>query len=115
MSRIIDEAAACKRVHEFLGERGFVPRDADGSDLQRGTDTGLRFKIGTVYGEVAVHVLEANRLTHTIRILRDTKVDEALANLERIIYPAETIEVRAAERDEPVASWLDDERKVDHP
>lgn len=85
MGRLIDEAAAVAKINKYLEGHEFHPRDADGNDFQYGHDKSLRFKTGTVYGEVAVQVVKDDRTVEVIRILRDERVVEAQEQIDRII------------------------------
>lgn len=86
MSTRIDCEAAVKAIHANLKEHDFRPRDADISDFQFGTDPGLRFKVGTVYGEVTITVWSYGRQTEVIRVLSDAQVNEAKYRLDALIH-----------------------------
>lgn len=87
----IDVAAIRSQVADHLWVMGFEPRGADPSDFQRGTDSSLRFKVGTSYGEVAVQVLVNNKKDDVIRVVSEAQVPEALRSLSLItdIYQGE--------------------------
>lgn len=71
-----------------LADHHFVPRDADGNDLQYGDDKTLRFKVGTSYGEVAVQIVRNGTAdpTETIRILNESHIAEAKHTIDRVIH-----------------------------
>lgn len=64
----IDVTEVVEDIRETLDSYGFKVRDADGTDYQKGTDSGLRFKVGTKYGEVTVAVYQAGRPVKYLRI-----------------------------------------------
>lgn len=78
---IKDVVSTAQSVRDFLQDRGFVPRDADLTDLQRGDDSSLRFKVGTSYGEVSIQVWIDNKHERTIRVISSTGLDNALTEL----------------------------------
>lgn len=84
MTDYIDVAAVRTEMVRYLADIGFTERDADGSDFQFGDDPGLRFKIGTSYGEVAVSVYNPTR-GQVLRITQDHHVDRAKTTLARVI------------------------------
>lgn len=107
MSRLINEEAAATKIHEYLREFGFVPRDADGSDFQRGTDDTLRFKVGTVYGEVTISSWGRKEQINAVRVLRDEQVVGARSWIRHQIDDHEgvdRIDLHVEGREEPVAS-----------
>lgn len=73
------------QVFNHLADHHFVPRDADGSDLQFGDDRSLRFKVGTSHGEVAIQVWREGQPVHVIRILNTVQLVEAKHEVDRII------------------------------
>lgn len=75
---MIDASEMVKKVWVELALLGFTPRDADGSDYQRGDDNSLRFKVGTSYGEVAVQVFRGKDPAGVLRIISDTSLDDSL-------------------------------------
>lgn len=85
MGRLIDEADAVAKINEHLRGHEFHPRDADGNDFQYGEDSGLRFKTGTVYGEVSVQVVKQGHTAEVIRVLRSERVDDAKHQIDNII------------------------------
>lgn len=84
---ITDIADAVKQVNKHIEWLGFVPRDADGNDFQRGDDRNLRFKTGTSYGEVAVQIVRDGKANpnETLRILNDQQVEGAMRTLGDIV------------------------------
>lgn len=82
----LDVEKVAKELVGYLGTADFKPRDSDGNDLQYGDDMTLRFKVGTVYGEVAVTVWKDGRQVEALRILSEKQVPEAKHRLDRIIY-----------------------------
>lgn len=72
-------------INKHIMEKDFRPRDADGSDFQYGTDPGLRFKTGTVRGEVTVSVWRyERRIQDPIRIFTDKQAVEAKHEIDRL-------------------------------
>jgi len=84
MSRF--EESTVKEINDYLATHGFEPRDADGNDFQYGVDTDLRFKTGTVYGEVAIQVVIHGKTQEVIRILSDAQVTEVKHQIDGIIH-----------------------------
>ncbi len=87
MNKNLDVEDTAKQMVRYLGDHHFVPRDADGNDLQYGDDKSLRFKVGTVYGEVAVQIVRNGHAdpSETIRILNAAQITEAKHTLDQII------------------------------
>lgn len=108
MGRLIDEAAVVQKINHYLTTHDFKPRDADGNDFQYGHDTSLRFKTGTVYGEVSVQVYIDNKVAEVIRIIRNERVVEAQEQIDRIIkfHRYDVEEIFVDEREEPVAEVM---------
>lgn len=67
MSTKFDVTEAVDEVRWALAAHGFAPRDADHTDFQSGTDSTLRFKVGTRYGEVTVQIVREDRPVEPIR------------------------------------------------
>lgn len=81
-----DVEAGVKEINKFLVDQGYTPRDADGADFQRGSDRTLRFKTGTVHGEVTITVWVNDRQQkQPIRILGDHQIIEAKTTLIMLI------------------------------
>ena len=81
----IDVTEVVKEVRENLDSYGFKARDADGSDYQRGSDSSLRFKVGTKYGEVTVAVYRDERPEEYLRATTLEQVGRLLADVEKTI------------------------------
>lgn len=90
-----DASVGVKQVCQALNQLGFVPRDADGSDYQRGDDQHIRFKVGTSYGEVAVQVVVDNKHVDVIRFLNLEQTGSSKATFEGVIahYQIEDVEL----------------------
>lgn len=83
-----------RKIRVFLNQNGYAQRDADPSDL-RGPGS-LRFKTGTVYGEVTVVVLDGSRTIDTIRILNEgNSFVEAVNRLEEFVCPRITVPIES--------------------
>lgn len=83
---MIDVQAVRKGIVEYLAEMGFVPRDADITDLQHGTDNSLRFKVGTSMGEVAViAVYDSSQRNKVWRITQAHHIIEVRARIRDTI------------------------------
>lgn len=82
----IDIVAGAKALRQTLKEHNFTERDADGSDFQFGTDPSLRFKVGTVKGEVTLTVWKHARCVETIRVLTDEQVVEAKHRIDSLVH-----------------------------
>jgi hypothetical protein len=81
-----DTETGVKEINEYLMEKGFMPRDADGADFQRKDDRVLRFKTGTVYGEVTVTLWVNDRQVKTpIRILGPHQMADAKHTIDQMI------------------------------
>jgi hypothetical protein len=81
-----DVETGVKEINEYLIEKGYVPRDADGADFQREDDRILRFKTGTVFGEVTVTIWVNDRQAkHPIRILGHHQMEDAKHRIDQII------------------------------
>ena len=78
------------QVVTHLTDRGFQPRDGDGTDFQRGSDDNLRFKVGTSYQEVAITYWRGKDQFGVTRITNDGRVQEALDQINAVIPDAET-------------------------
>ncbi len=76
-----------EQICNYMADHHFVPRDADGNDLQYGDDKTLRFKIGTSYGEVAIQIVRNGHAdpSETIRILNAAQITEAKHEIDRVI------------------------------
>lgn len=87
MTAPMSPEVVCKEIVTFLAKGGFVPRDADGNDLQRGDDRALRFKVGTSYKEVAVQVVRYGKADpqETLRITSMLRVGRAKLRLAAIV------------------------------
>lgn len=83
MSKINVEQAV-KAINNHLKEHDFRCPGAD-SDFRFGTDPGLRFKTGTVYGEVTVTIWRYGKQIDVIRILNDAQVVEAKHEIDAFI------------------------------
>lgn len=82
----LDARVGAKFFMDYLGEMGFLPRDADGNDLQHGDDQSLRFKIGTSYHEVAIQIVYADtNPTRVMRVTHDHQIPEAAETLRTVI------------------------------
>jgi hypothetical protein len=82
---MIDAEQAVKQVWAELARLGFTPRDADGSDYQRGDDNSLRFKVGTSYGEVAIQVFRGKNPGGVLRIISEETLEYTLATLGNMV------------------------------
>jgi hypothetical protein len=83
----IDIVKVREKIVKNLTEHGFRPHGADPSDFQFGTDPGLRFKVGTVYGEVTVTIWKyARQVKKPIRILNDEQAIEANHQIDALIH-----------------------------
>lgn len=70
------------RVITHLATRGFLPRDADGTDFAK-VDSTIRFKVGTSYGEVAVTTWSGSvRVGPAVRINADAHFHDFVAHVE---------------------------------
>lgn len=78
---------AVTAVHDYLRGHNFKQRDADPADFQYGDDTSLRFKVGSVYGEVSVQIVRSGHANpnETIRILNEGQIAEAKHAIDRVI------------------------------
>ena len=86
MTDTLDIVKVRERIVKNLADHGFVPRDADDADFQFGTDMSLRFKVGTVRGEVAITVWVNDRQRKdVIRVLTEAQVVEANHTIDGII------------------------------
>lgn len=86
MSTRIDVEAGVRSINQHIREHGFRANGADGNDFQYGTDPGLRFKTGTVYGEVTVTVWNHQRQIEAIRILSEAQIVEAKHEIDGLIH-----------------------------
>lgn len=81
----LDIVAGVKHVNHVLAGLGFTPRDADENDFQRGSDRHLRFKTGTMYGEVTVQVFVDNQRKKALRFLTDVQLHTAENQIRSVI------------------------------
>jgi hypothetical protein len=81
----LEVAKAVALVNQNLLDLGFSPRDADGSDYQRGLDTVLRFKTGCSYGEVTALVMVDNRQAEAIRATSWAGIDRMLLAIRQYV------------------------------
>lgn len=72
---------AYKRVAAELAQLGFTPRDADGSDYQRGDDQSLRFKVGTSTGEVAVQIFRGKHPAGVMRAISESSLENLISDM----------------------------------
>lgn len=87
---MIDAEQVYREVRGWLGGHGFAPRDADPTDLQRGNDSSLRFKVGTSRGEVAIQVLVDNKLRRVLRLISGTSIEAAYTEMTNLISMYQT-------------------------
>ena len=83
----LDVVTTRRTVVNTLVVHGYRPGDADGADFRNPERPHVRFKVGTVYGEVTVTCWDqANRQFKAIRILNDDKsLEEGLIQIEALI------------------------------
>lgn len=75
-----------RRIVSELAEWGWIPRDADGTDFAHPDNrNGLRFKIGTSYGEVAVTVWMGSQQMLAVRTIRDDQASGTIDVLRDLI------------------------------
>lgn len=86
----LDVAKGVTLVNNNLNDLGFTPRDADGNDFQRGSDSALRFKTGTSMGEVTTLVLVENKQVEAIRATSWAGVDRMILKIRQFVdnFPA---------------------------
>lgn len=84
MSSKIDVATQVARINNHILTHGFRKPGSE-PDFQYGDDTSLRFKTGTVYGEVTITVWKHQRQIDVIRCTNDEQVVEALHEIDRLI------------------------------
>lgn len=103
MTDTLDVKAARDKIVANLADHGFLPRDADGADFQFHDDMTLRFKVGTVYGEVAVTVWKHDRqMKDVIRVFTEAQIVEANHRIDGIINDHFTTEER---NEGPGSDW----------
>lgn len=85
MTSKIDVVAGVQAIRQHLRDHNFHVRDADPSDYQFGTDPGLRFKLGTVYGEVTITVWRFAKQIAVIRALNEAQIIEAKYEIDEHI------------------------------
>ena len=88
MGELIDVAATRRNIAEHLEGHGFVTRGADLSDFAPPDavgNQGLRFKVGTSYGEVAITPYIDNIRKSTMRILSDAMRAEVKHSIDATI------------------------------
>jgi hypothetical protein len=83
---MIDVELGARRIVNNLREHDFRNRDADPTDFQFGMDPGLRFKVGTVRGEVTITVWKWAKQVEVIRVLSDAQVVEAKHRIDALIH-----------------------------
>lgn len=66
-------------IHDFLTKSGWKTT-VTGANYTRPGHT-LEFKMGTSYGEVAVHIRQEGEIIETLRILSDDQVMPAISRL----------------------------------
>lgn len=81
----MDVTPVVKEINDYLISHNFKPRDADKQDFAYGPMSTLRFKTGTVYGEVTIQVIQADKPAEMIRILNEAQVVEAKYAIDRFI------------------------------
>jgi hypothetical protein len=82
---IEDVTKVVKEINDYLISHDFKPRDADASDFAYGPMSTLRFKTGTVYGEVSIQVVRADKPVHVIRIINEAQIPEVKHEIDRFI------------------------------
>lgn len=90
---MMDVAKIRKQIVDHLAERGFAPRDADGSDFARKDDTSVRFKVGTSYQEVTITYWHGKSQFGVTRIINEDRVEEALRQIDLVIPVVEVQEI----------------------
>lgn len=68
-------------IADYLAQRGWKPNPS-GANFINGDQPEIEFKMGTVHGEVAVHVKRGETVVETIRILQDHSIMPALQRLD---------------------------------
>lgn len=74
---MIDVVVVRQQVVAHLAQRGWHPRDADGSDFA-GPGSDLRFKVGTSRGEVAVTTWQDGSAMGAMRVISPESLDLTL-------------------------------------
>lgn len=84
---MIDVEAGAKSIVQHLKGHDFRNAGADPTDFQYGSDPGLRFKVGTVRGEVTVSVWRHSRqIKQPIRCMSDAQVIEAKHEIDALVH-----------------------------
>lgn len=84
---MLQVADAKRKIHEFLEDYGWVTNITKANYVKKGHR--LEFKVGTSYGEVAVHVRDVREVLETIRILNEDQLAAALERLSELMHESE--------------------------
>lgn len=94
----IDIVAGRNKVVRALERTGYTQSASDPTDFQQGAHRGLRFKIGTQYGEVTMTVWNYSRQIGTHRATKDEQINDLIDVInDRIEEKAERKRVPAEE------------------
>lgn len=77
--------AAINVLNTNIKDLGFMPRDADPTDFQRGSDRSLRLKTGCAYGEITTLPMIDNKQQAAIRATSWAGVDRMLMEIRGIV------------------------------
>lgn len=77
---MIDVQAARHKIHDHLVALGWTTNITMANYTR--PNRRLEFKVGTSYGEVAVHVRDVREVVQTIRILTDEQAEDAMVQIE---------------------------------
>lgn len=84
MSTEFNITKAVGEIRSALAAHGFAPRDADPTDFQSGTDSGLRFKVGTKYGEVTIQIVRKGKPVEFVRLTTGEHLIRALNRVDAL-------------------------------
>jgi len=66
------------QIVRALERHGYTQSAADPTDFQQGSNRGLRFKVGTQYGEVTITVWNYSRQVGVHRATKDAHIDDLI-------------------------------------
>lgn len=84
---MIDAQKAREAIHERLEDFGWETNVTYANYTRKGH--ALEFKVGTMYGEVTVHVRDRRIVTETIRVVNDEQLQDLLSRIEDLAHESE--------------------------
>jgi hypothetical protein len=84
---MIDVVSAHKAVHGRLEDLGWTTNVTGANYVRKGHT--LEFKMGTMFGELTLHVRQGRVVTETYRILNEEQLEKLLSYIEDLAHESE--------------------------